>query len=126
MRALTVLQPWAWLIIHGGKDVENRRWPTEYRGLLAIHAGRSARALARSGWEPPEGVELEFGKIIGVVELFDVLPLSKMGKKSHWAEGPWCWRLRKPISIEPVACRGQLGLWIPPAIIIQGVVHASA
>jgi hypothetical protein len=24
MRALTVRQPWAWAIVHGGKDIENR------------------------------------------------------------------------------------------------------
>lgn len=39
MKALTVKQPWAWAIAHGQKDVENRRWTTSYRGLLAIHAG---------------------------------------------------------------------------------------
>jgi ASCH domain len=36
---LTVRQPWAWAIIHGGKDVENRSWRTKYRGPLLIHAG---------------------------------------------------------------------------------------
>jgi hypothetical protein len=27
-RVLTVRQPWASAIIHAGKDVENRTWPT--------------------------------------------------------------------------------------------------
>jgi hypothetical protein len=27
VRVLTVRQPWAWAIIHGGKDAENRNWP---------------------------------------------------------------------------------------------------
>lgn len=40
MRALTVQQPWAWAIIHGGKDVENRTQLWSYRGPLAIHAGQ--------------------------------------------------------------------------------------
>lgn len=41
MRILTVRQPWAWAIIHGGKDVENRvrNLAGEYRGPVAIHAG---------------------------------------------------------------------------------------
>ena len=41
MRALTVRQPWAWAIIHGGKDVENRtrNLTGSYRGPVAIHAG---------------------------------------------------------------------------------------
>lgn len=37
MRALTVQQPWAWAIVHGGKDVENRTQAWSYRGPLAIH-----------------------------------------------------------------------------------------
>jgi hypothetical protein len=41
MRVLTVKQPWAWAIIHGGKDVENRgrNLAGDYRGLVAIHVG---------------------------------------------------------------------------------------
>lgn len=47
MRALTVQQPWAWAIVHGGKDVENRTQAWGYRGPLAIHAG--ARWSERGG-----------------------------------------------------------------------------
>ena len=41
MRILTVKQPYAWGIVHGGKDVENRtrNLAGGYRGLVAIHAG---------------------------------------------------------------------------------------
>ncbi len=41
VKALTVRQPWASLIIAGYKDVENRSWTTSYRGRLAVHAGRT-------------------------------------------------------------------------------------
>lgn len=43
MRALTVLQPWAWAIAHAGKLVENRTWrPPSYElcKTIAIHAGK--------------------------------------------------------------------------------------
>ena len=39
-RLLTLRQPWAWLVVFGGKDVENRSWTTEYRGPILIHAGK--------------------------------------------------------------------------------------
>lgn len=44
IRALTILQPWAHLIVRGRKRVENRTWEPAARGLrvgdyLAIHAG---------------------------------------------------------------------------------------
>ncbi len=46
MKAITIKQPWAWAITrrattYAGKDIENRTWTTPYRGLLAIHAGRT-------------------------------------------------------------------------------------
>src|SRR4051812_38769522 len=37
MKALTIKQPWAKLIFEGGKDIENRSWPTGVRGRVAIH-----------------------------------------------------------------------------------------
>ena len=45
MKALTVLQPWAWALIHGPKRIENRSWATYYRGPLVIHAGKSKKWL---------------------------------------------------------------------------------
>jgi hypothetical protein len=38
--ALSIRQPWAWLILHAGKDIENRDWPTKYRGPFLIHASK--------------------------------------------------------------------------------------
>ena len=51
MKALTVIQPWAWAIAHAGKRVENRTWgpPRDVIGQrIAIHAGRRLddRAIA--------------------------------------------------------------------------------
>ena len=37
--ALSIRQPWAWLIVNGYKDIENRDWPTVFRGRMLIHAG---------------------------------------------------------------------------------------
>jgi hypothetical protein len=40
MKAITIIQPWATLIAFGEKEFETRSWATNYRGNLAIHAGR--------------------------------------------------------------------------------------
>ena len=40
MKALSIRQPWAWLIAHGHKDIENRVWQTGHRGPLLIHASK--------------------------------------------------------------------------------------
>lgn len=82
MRILTVRQPWAWAIIHGGKNVENRvrNIAGSYRGPVAIHAaiGKTAelspeqhRMLSElEGLEEYfEGEDIVGGAIIGLVDL---------------------------------------------------------
>jgi hypothetical protein len=39
LRALSIRQPWAWLIVNGVKDIENRSFRTRHRDPLVIHAG---------------------------------------------------------------------------------------
>lgn len=41
MKTLSIKQPWASLIAHGIKDIENRTWSTNYRGRIYIHASAS-------------------------------------------------------------------------------------
>lgn len=36
MKAITIRQPWASLIVHGIKDIENRSWQTNFRGRVLI------------------------------------------------------------------------------------------
>lgn len=43
MKAITILQPWASLIACGAKQIETRCWKTNYRGPIAIHAGKSCK-----------------------------------------------------------------------------------
>lgn len=81
MRILTVRQPWAWAIIHGGKDVENRvrNIAGDYRGPIAIHvAQRVAKitmaeygVVTRAGYDPIDEPR-DAGHIIGVVDLIGV------------------------------------------------------
>lgn len=92
MRILTVRQPWAWAIIHGGKDVENRvrNIAGSYRGPVAIHVGQKYddEAFSRDSARPiDEAVEhidgvpymANWGRIIGVVDLVDVHSASVIG-----------------------------------------------
>lgn len=74
-RILTVRQPWAWAIIHGGKDVENRvrNLAGDYRGPVAIHAAlRDARMAPAVVWYDYDEKLPVRGAIIGVVDLVDV------------------------------------------------------
>ena len=72
MRCLSIKQPWAWLIVNGRKDVENRSWPTRVTGLFLVHAGKTFDRLGYDyvrrhfpDIEMPLPDEFEFGGIVG-------------------------------------------------------------
>lgn len=116
MRILTVRQPWAWAIIHGGKDIENRRWSTDYRGPVAIHSGKSDDLAAFETVAYLLGDRFaEFvpdrGSIIGVVDLVDVHEFDG-SLCSFWAQLDACHLMLanpRPLD-EPIPYRGALGL----------------
>jgi hypothetical protein len=119
LRAISIRQPWAWLIIHGGKDVENRTWPTRVRGRVFVHA---AKGLTRAEYEEvnfniwpkllPSFEKLERGGIIGSVEIVDCVTASS----SPWFGGPYGFVLRRPIAMPFVQCRGALGFFTPEEV----------
>lgn len=112
-------QPWAWAIIHAGKDVENRTWRTGYRGPLLIHAAQAfdeemhAAPLStwrRYGIKSRPACLFERSAIVGVVDLVDIVQDST----SRWAiDGCYHWLLANPRPLEPVPAAGRLGLWKP-------------
>ena len=124
-KAITIHYPWAWAIVHGYKRVENRVWETPYRGPLLIHSGQSPASDERatqilqtlSVAVPPLSQFLR-GRIIGVVDLVDILPLKKYLAKHGdsplnrgLAVGPYCWVLANPRTCEPIPCSGNFQLW---------------
>ncbi len=106
VQAITVKQPWAEWIIAGRKDVENRRWATAHRGLLAIHAGRNRSEVHRLGLDL---ADFTFGAVIGFVELVDVVT----DHTSTWALAEHHhWLLARPVRLpEPLVTRGWMGLF---------------
>lgn len=38
MKTITIKNPWAYLICSGEKNIENRTWPTKFRGRVLVHA----------------------------------------------------------------------------------------
>ncbi|MDV6979624.1 ASCH domain-containing protein [Mycobacterium intracellulare] len=143
MKALTVRQPWAWAIINAGKNVENRtrNIAGRYRGSLLIHASRTEDitawghpAIRDATKDPHLPRGLVYGVIIGVVDLVDVhnayydngLPIQHTECDRDcepWGEpGPGVHHLvlRNPRPLPtPIPCRGALGLWTPPADIVE-------
>ena len=114
MKALSICQPWAWAIVHGLKRVENRTWRTHHRGVLVIHASKSRRFVDGDYAELLPGLppweELDYGALIGVVEVVGCVPLAEVAG-DPFAEGPWCWLLAGARPIRAILHRGQCGLF---------------
>ncbi len=114
MKALSVRQPWAWAIVQGLKRIENRSWPTRYRGPLLIHAGLhydGPRDRLSDGRAIPRD-RLEFGALVGMVTVAGCYRLEELGGDDPFAEGPYCWLLEEAIAFpEPIPYKGQLMLF---------------
>jgi hypothetical protein len=106
-KALTVRQPWAWLIVNGYKPVEYRTWQTHHRGELYIIASQRLDAgeiAVATAWAKNHGVtlpeEVDCGGIVGKVTLDRV----------SGVKGDYEWHLSHATPLPFVACKGGLGI----------------
>lgn len=123
MKALTICQPFAELIVRGEKRVENRTWPTSYRGRFYIHAGKSrawfdddADLIREFGCMPPFGAVVAIACLIDCILAADIT-MGDYDTKYPWLKdhehtnGPWCWILDGVAPIGPWPWRGAQGLF---------------
>lgn len=148
IRAISLWDPWASLVAWGEKTYETRSWTTTYRGLLAIHATKAFPNEARSicNTEPFHSVliahgvtkfsDLPRGAIVAVVDLVDVENITWKWTSPEFASplydcppherdfgdyspGRFAWRLANVrVPSQPIPCRGAMGLWTPPDIVV--------
>ena len=122
MKAITLKQPWATLVIEGYKKYEFRTWKTNYRGEIYIHAGKS---VDKKAMEKLKNLNLEYpkSKILGKVIIEDCIQLNDELNKKISDENPlvyghkkdrkgYAWKLGKvtKMNIEK-EIKGKLGLW---------------
>jgi hypothetical protein len=126
MKAISVRQPWAWLIVHG-KDIENRKWRTHYRGPVLIHAAKGMSYdeyqmtklyAAQRGITVPDRHRIERGGIVGMTEIVDCVTKSD----SRWFMGPMGFVLANTKPLPFIECSGALGLFDVPEDIARQVL----
>jgi hypothetical protein len=155
MKVISLLQPWASLVVSGHKKIETRSWNTKYRGPLLIHASKKSDGFNRQlyyQWREgfrlntPAWEELPFGAIIGQVNLVDTETseniAANLPKSIYWgvdkelAFGDYSfnrygWYLSNPVQFPAIIpAKGQLGIWeydLPEKIgfSLLGGGHAS-
>lgn len=132
-KALSVRQPWAWLIVNGHKDIENRMWATRFRGPVLIHAAKgmtrleySAAALMfdQSGiWQPfPSADELQRGGIVGIAEITACVPPERRTSRWHM-EGCHGFALRGAQPLPFTSMKGRLGFFDVPAGVLSQIIQ---
>jgi hypothetical protein len=131
MKTLSLLQPWATLVIIGAKQIETRSWNTGHRGELLIHAsmGKAAALICK---QPPFSKHipnfdvLPFGAIIGKVILTDIIKIEELNFSNSrinqltleerafgdYTEGRYAWMLSEATEFKKIIpVRGTLRLW---------------
>jgi activating signal cointegrator 1 len=131
MKTLSLLQPWASLVVMGQKKIETRSWSTSHRGELLIHASLGKKGGLIAQEDPfkkyiPDFNALPFGAIIGKVILEDVLrvedllmsdgEINKLSLEERafgdYGRGRWAWILEDAEEFsKPIYIKGSLGLW---------------
>lgn len=120
--ALSVRQPWAWLIVNGHKDIENRsRNIANFTGPVLIHA---SERMTRADYEAclifvsafnadlaeqiPDLGELHRGGIVGMAE---ITGHGNMEMKSPWWTGPYSYMIEDARTLPFQECPGRLGFF---------------
>jgi hypothetical protein len=149
MKALSLLQPYATLIMLGYKRLETRSWQTKHRGNLAIHASAGTPAWARDICETDPYIQralakhglsfdaLPRGAVLGTVGVRDMLPINKelishispleFACGDYSMPGRFAWDLFGAVPLaEPILCRGALSVWeVPTEVVAQIYPNAN-
>ena len=119
MKAISVKQPWAWLIATERKSLETRTWATKYRGDLLICSSKKLPVVSvREAFQERFGmwatIQLRFGVALCVATLVDCRVMTKADEKTTLCviyPNAMVWVLRNIRRIEPFAIKGKLGLY---------------
>jgi len=139
MIALSVRQPWAWAILHAGKDVENRRWSLPERWVgqrIMLHASKGCTcdeyddgvftiAIKAKDVTVPPLEALPRGAIVGAFTITGELHpvLGPEPRMNGWhATSQYGWLLADIVELPMVIpCSGRMGFWPLPHEVADAV-----
>jgi len=114
MKALSVKQPWASLLVGGAKSIEVRTWSTSHRGPMVICASANPNNVF---WKDADAGTLRLmhsGCIIGIVDLLECRPMVKADEDAAWCDlvpGAYSWVTEPICYCEPDPIKGALHLY---------------
>ncbi len=139
MKALSVRQPWAALIVAGLKTIETRTWPTKYREPVLICSGLKVDSIELDECPADMGLiewpggsmcnendprcqecidgwvdDTLTGHALAVVDLVDCRPMTPEDAnlaRVPYREGLWAWVVDNVRPLKPFPVKGRLGIW---------------
>ena len=135
MWAISLIQPWAWAILHAGKDVENRTWdlPAQFVGRrVMLHA---SKRVTRSDFDDaadmieelsevkvPAYERVPMGGLVGAVTFTGSLAPGEGSTPWHSRE-QFGWLVHDPVSLPEfcIPCKGALGFWRVPEELAERI-----
>lgn len=111
MKAISLKQPWAWLMVNGHKDIENRDRRTGYRGPILVHASQAidedCYAFVRTRFPRVREImptirDLKRGGVVGQFDIIDCVD----NHPSDWFFGKFGYVVRNAKPLPFVKCRG--------------------
>lgn len=130
--ALSIKQPWAWLIVNGWKDVENRDWRRAFPPRTLVHAGKKIDEEAEhsllTGVHPvsldrlPGGLEEAYvkakkagevhqGGLVGVTGIVACHDIMTTDFESEWFVGTYGYQVSNAAPLPFLSWRGMLGFF---------------
>ena len=128
MKTLSLLQPYATLVVLGAKRVETRSWQTDYRGELYIHASARMPKWCRELLDREPFAQFLHDQVLPLGQVVGRVTLDGCQKTSEWLASPefnhlekafgdfgprrYAWRLSNPVPLDTtLPFKGALGLW---------------
>ena len=110
MKAISLKDPWATMVMKGEKTIETRVWQTEYRGKLLICASAAPKSEVS-------------GNAIAIADLVDCRPMTKADEIQACCDvypRARSWILHNVRAIKPFKVKGKLGLF---EVDVEGKVY---
>lgn len=116
MKALSLKQPFAELVVSGRKTIELRKWNTKFRGKFLVHSSKipDRKSMKKFGVK-----DLPLGMIVGKAEIVNVKKYDDKrefneDKSKHLANKNWGkygFVLDNIKRVKPIPAKGMLGFW---------------
>ena len=131
MKALSLISPWAELVVLGEKQIELRKWNTKFRGEFLVHSSKSidenaCKQFEEIGYRHGIIIGALRGAILGKAELVGVKKYNRLDdlvadKPKHFADSyitdfkpgkVYGFILQNASRFEtPIAAKGALNFW---------------